>query len=66
MSGDVSHAVAGLVLFRGANEGQRLEVIEESDGRIAIAVDGRVTDGWRWPSGSVEQCLRVYMGMLRN
>ena len=54
------------VLAAGRASGQRLEVVQYNDGSVAIAVDGRSGDDYRWPSACLEQCMTVYLGLLRH
>ena len=54
------------VLAAGRAEGQRLEVVQYQDGSVAIAVDGHSGDDYRWPGACLEQCMTVYLGLLRH
>lgn len=53
------------VLAAGQGEGRRLEVIQQTDGSLAIAVDGRTDEGYRWPADKLEDCVSVYLTLLR-
>jgi hypothetical protein len=53
------------VLAAGQGDGRRLEVIQQTDGSLAIAVDGRTDDGYRWPADKLEDCVNVYLALLR-
>lgn len=53
------------VLAAGQGTGRMLEVIQQPDGMLAIAVDGRMDDGYRWPLDRLEDCVNVYLALLR-
>ena len=53
------------VLAAGQGDGRRLEVIQQTDGTLAIAVDGRTDEGYRWPADKLEDCVNVYLALLR-
>jgi len=54
------------VLAAGTANGQKLEVVQMNDGSVAIAVDGRPGDDYRWPGDKLEHCMTVYLGLLRH
>jgi hypothetical protein len=54
------------VIMSGSPNGQVVQVIERSDGSLAILIDGQTPMHLRWPSHQVEACMRTYMRMLKR
>lgn len=54
------------VLAAGTAAGKRLEMVLDSDGSLAITLDGSACPGCRWPAHRLEQCVSLYLTLLRN
>jgi len=54
------------VLATGSAAGLKLEMIRQPDGWIVITANGRPLTDHRWPAAELEQCVTLYMAMLRN
>lgn len=54
------------VLAGASAGGQKLEMLRDPCGWLVITVDGADRAGYRWPAEQLEQCVAVYMAMLRN
>jgi hypothetical protein len=54
------------VLAAGTLAGKRLEMVKERDGFLAITLDGATCPGCRWPAAGIEQCVSLYLTLLRN
>lgn len=54
------------VLAAGTSAGKRLEMVMDRDGSLAITLDGTACPGCRWPAKSLEQCVSLYLTLLRN
>jgi hypothetical protein len=53
------------VLAAGQGDGRRLEVVQQTDGTLAIVIDGRSDHGYRWPAEKLEDCVNAYLALLR-
>jgi hypothetical protein len=54
------------VLAAGTASGQRMELVLEPDGFLAITLDGLQCQGCRWPAAMLEECVSLYLTLLRN
>lgn len=54
------------VLAAAMASGKRLEMVREPDGSLAITLDGLPCPGCRWPAPLLEQCVTLYLMMLKN
>lgn len=54
------------VLAAGTAAGKRLEMVMDRDGSLAITLDGAACPGCRWPAHRLEQCVSLYLTLLRN
>jgi hypothetical protein len=54
------------VLAAGTPAGKRLAMVMEHDGHLAITLDGATCPGCRWPAAGIEQCVSLYLTLLRN
>jgi hypothetical protein len=54
------------VLSAGTVSGQRLELVAEPDGFLAITLNGATFQGCRWPAAMLEECVSLYLTLLRN
>lgn len=54
------------VLAAGTAAGKRLEMVMDRDGSLAITLDGAACPGCRWPSHRLEQCVSLYLTLLRS
>lgn len=46
--------------------GQKLEIIRDSDGWLTITFNGQAGPGCRWPNERLDQCVAVFMALLRS
>jgi hypothetical protein len=54
------------VLAAGTSAGKRLEMVKERDGFLSITLDGSTCPGCRWPAAGIEQCVSLYLTLLRS
>lgn len=54
------------VLSAGTASGQRLDLVLDPDGFLAITLDGNPCQGCRWPGTMLEECVSLYLTLLRN
>ena len=54
------------VLAAGTLAGKRLAMVRETDGDLTITLDGAACPGCRWPAAGIEQCVSLYLTLLRN
>lgn len=54
------------VLAAGSLAGLKLEMIQQQDGWLVITANGKPATDFRWPAEKLEQCVSVYLAMLRN
>ena len=54
------------VLAAGTLAGKRLAMVRQQDGDLAITLDGAICPGCRWPAAGIEQCVSLYLTLLRN
>jgi hypothetical protein len=54
------------VLAAGTPAGKRLEMVMDADGFLTITLDGAACLGCRWPAAGLEQCVRLYLMLLRT
>lgn len=54
------------VLAAGTPAGKRLEMVMDREGFLTITLDGAACPGCRWPSAGLEQCVRLYLALLKN
>ena len=54
------------VLAAGTGAGKRLEMVRGHDGFLSITLDGATCPGCRWPAAGIEQCVSLYLTLLRN
>ena len=54
------------VLAAASPRGLKLEMIREPDGWFAIMLDGKAESRYRWPADHLEQCVDMYLSLLRH
>ena len=54
------------VLSAGTVSGRRLELVLDPDDSLAITLDGLPCQGCRWPATMLEECVSLYLTLLRN
>jgi hypothetical protein len=54
------------VLSAGTASGRRLDLVLDPDGFLAITLDGLPCQGCRWPTAMLEECVSLYLSLLRN
>ena len=66
MEGVAIEADPNRVLAAGNAAGLKLEMVRQPDGWLVITANGRPVSDFRWPADELEQCVALYMAMLRN
>lgn len=54
------------VLAAADADGQKLELVRDPDGFFVITLDGLARPGYRWPAECVEDCVKIYLALLRH
>ena len=54
------------VLTGETSSGQKLEMIRQGDGSLSITFDGNSNPACIWPNDKLEQCVAVYLAILRS
>lgn len=54
------------VLAAAGVSGEKLAMVSEPDGWVAITWNGNASPGCRWPVDRLDQCVTVFLAMLRN
>lgn len=66
MSGVIQSIPLSIVLAVELPAGRKLEMVECSDGGVAITVDGAGTPEWRWPMERLEDCVVVFLALVKS
>jgi hypothetical protein len=53
-------------VLAGSASGQKLEMIRDSNGWLTITFNGEAGPGCRWPNERLDQCVAVFMALLRS
>ena len=54
------------VLTGATSTGQKLEMVRQGDGSLSIIFDGNANPACSWPADKLEQCVSVYLTLLRS
>ena len=65
MAGASNERTSDPLLAGRSNVGQRVEMVREPDGSVAILFDGLHSLGCHWPADQTEDCVSVFLALLR-